>query len=110
MMTMYAQLLGSALDRREQLDVESTAGDALAELLRCRSDIHSEPHLKRRSGQALSGVAEQLAYDVALVGLARRLGIDCDLDHFDQPHRARHTLERALATRGVPLDDLNERT
>jgi hypothetical protein len=58
----------------------------------------------------MSEVADQLAYDVALVRLARSLGTEWDLCRFNQPLRERRTLERALGVRGIPLDNRGERS
>ena len=53
-------------------------------------------------------LADQLAYDIALIGLARCLDIEFDLDSFDQRQLERNRLERALETRGLGLDRLIE--
>ena len=49
-----------------------------------------------------------LAYDMALIGLARRLEIEFDLNSFDQRQLERNRLERALEARGLGLDRLIE--
>jgi hypothetical protein len=53
-------------------------------------------------------VADQLAYDIALIELAQGVGVDCDLFGFDQPPRERNRIEQALAARGLRLNDLDE--
>jgi hypothetical protein len=56
----------------------------------------------------LGDVTSQLEYDVALTSLARGLGIGFAIGRFDDGER--HRLERALVDRGLPLDQLGERT
>jgi hypothetical protein len=46
-----------------------------------------------------------LEYDVALITLARLLGLHSDVDSFDQPQKARLRLEQALADHGIRLND-----
>jgi hypothetical protein len=106
-MSMYTQLLEFALRERDQNDSRPASGVALADLARCRSGLLVD--VVAPGDSAMSEVADQLAYDVALVRMARSLGIDWDLGRFNQPLRERHTLERALAVRGIPLRDRGER-
>jgi len=98
---MYTQLLGFALDEHDDSDLPLAVGALRAELLRCRLRLLAEAS----SSDAIRTVTDQLAYDVALVGLAERLGIAWELGHFDQPVRERHSLERAVVARGIPLAD-----
>ena len=54
---------------------------------------------------APDAIADQLAYDVALVELSQRLGIEVDLTRFGQPRQERDRLEQALISRGIHLDE-----
>jgi hypothetical protein len=105
---MYTQLLGSALNQRRPADIGPTTADALAELFRCRRRLLVRTGASRQPGHGLGVVTDHLAYDVALVRLARSIAIDCDPSRFDQPQHERQTVERALVARGVPLDDLGD--
>jgi hypothetical protein len=107
-MSIYSQLLSAALERTDGSEDEPTTGDALASLLACRSKLENQPAKRTGSDWAAAALADQLAYDIALIGLAQRLDIDFDLDRFDQRQLERSRLERALAGRGLGLDQLIE--
>jgi hypothetical protein len=106
-MSVYSQLLGSALNQTPA-GQESTNGDVLAELLERRSRLGANLSLYSETDWAPDAIADQLAYDVALIGLSRRLGIEVDLTKFGQPKHERARLEQALVSRGIRLDGLNE--
>ena len=99
-MSMYSQLLAAALDTTTPPDDEPSTGAAWARLLRCRS----------RVGVPDASLVDHLAYDVALVELARLLGVECDASEFDRAEPARARLEGALSAQGVRLDDMECRT
>jgi hypothetical protein len=102
---MYAELLDAAFSERLRSGPPGATGERLAELLRCRSQLTtSTPSNNRVAG----AVADQLAYDLALIELAQGVGVDCDPLLFDQPLRERQRLEQALVSWGVPLNDLDE--
>ena len=107
-MSMYTQLLRTAIDERQRSDDRPTTGHALAEVLRCRGRL-SGGGGSSSAGWALARVADQLAYDIALIGLAQELHIECHVDGFDQPEPERARVEDALAARGIQLDDLASR-
>jgi hypothetical protein len=46
-------------------------------------------------------LANQVAYDVALIELARSVGIACDPASFELPELRRNEVNRELAARGV---------
>ena len=76
----------------------------LADVLRLRHAMDRRAsHNDGDAGWALQAVADQLAYDAALVRLARRRGIPTDPSRFDDPGRGRAELEEALLAVGVNL-------
>ena len=60
------------------------------------------------NGRVVVAVADQLAYDIALIEFAQGVGIDFDLEAFDQPQVERGRLEQALVSRGVSLRSFDE--
>jgi hypothetical protein len=106
-MSMYTELLRQALDDADERFGELTSGQLLARLLRCRSDLFEDASISPDLHGGLSAVATQLAYDAALVGFARQLGITSSAESFDQSQRERARLERALSSNGVSLDHLD---
>ncbi len=107
-MSIYSQLLSAALEQTDGSEDESTTGEALTKVLACRGKLEAQPAKRTGSDWAAAALADQLAYDIALIGLARRLGVDFDLDSFDQRQLERTRLERALENRGLGLDQLIE--
>jgi len=101
---MYARLLEAVLtDEGDPSPVVATRTPGpLAELVRLRHamDKHAE---RTDPGWALQAVADQLAYDAALVRLARKRGVPVDLGCFDVPEQGRDQLEQALVDKGVNL-------
>ncbi len=106
-MSMYTELLRQALEDSEVRYEELTSGQLLARLIRYRSELLEGTSGSSDMGGGLSTVATQLAYDVALVGFARQLGIACGPEAFDQPQQERTRLERALSSNGVDLNELD---
>jgi hypothetical protein len=104
---MYAYILEAALRERSQPTAQLTTGDALAVLLECRRFLGSIAS-PRSAGWGSTALANQVAYDLAIIDLARSIGLDCDAASFDQPQRRRIELERELISRGVALDDLDQ--
>ncbi len=86
-MTMYTQLLGSALDERGDTDSAPDIGEFISDFVRCRTRLHAGLTSTEESQPELLAVTNELAYDVALVRLARHLGIDCEVDWFERPLR-----------------------
>jgi hypothetical protein len=106
-MTIYTHLMGQALDEIESSRKGQTTGEALAELLRCRARLNSAAPSRTQAGWAPSAVADELAFDVSLMALARPHDLDCDPLRFERPQEERFRLEQGLAARGVRLDELN---
>jgi hypothetical protein len=105
-MPMYVQLLQAVLndevDPTSPVEPPARPVGPLAELTRLRHAIdkhaeHNDP------GWALQAVADQLAYDAALVRMGRKKEVRVELDSFDVPERGRAHLEQALIDRGVNL-------
>jgi hypothetical protein len=103
-MSMYADILQGAFQRRPATGGPPSVHDATWELLRCRRRLASTHPGNRLTGWAARAVAHQVAYDVALIELARCLGIACDPATFDRPVLRRKELDRQLAARGVAVD------
>jgi hypothetical protein len=104
-MSMYADILDKAFARRRGTLGPTNVHDAITELLECRGRLTStHPRDRFSGGWAARAVANQVAYDVALIKLARSVGIACDPATFDLPERRRNELDRQLEARGVHLD------
>jgi hypothetical protein len=99
---MYSQLLEAVLDYEEDPEVRTRSQGPLADVLRLRHAM--DRHATRTDpGWALQAVADQLAYDAALIRLARRRRIAADPTAFELPERGRAELEEALIAKGVNL-------
>jgi hypothetical protein len=99
---MYSQLLEAVLAYEEDPEARPRSQGPLADVLRLR---HAMDRRAARSdpGWALQAVADQLAYDAALIRLARRRGIAADPGSFEAPEQGRAGLEEALVAKGVNL-------
>jgi hypothetical protein len=104
--SIYVQLLGSALDQSHS-DEDTTIGEALAQLLECRNRLGANLSFYTGTDWAPAAVADQLAYDVSLVEFSRHLGIEVDPTKFGQPEHERARLERALVSRGICLEEFD---
>ena len=102
--SLYVELLGAALSEREQSDGAASAGEALAELVRCRRQVVKREGPQADRGWATTALAEQVAYDTAIARFARCVGVDCDPLRFGWPHDERKRTEWVLMSRGIPLD------
>jgi hypothetical protein len=101
-MSMYTHLLTAAMEERCPAAAEPTPDETLSTLLYCRDRLRSWAEETDWTSTAL---ADQVAHDIALIELARCVGIDCGLDTFDQPERRRLELSRELTARGIHLDE-----
>jgi hypothetical protein len=104
---MYANILDVALRDRSRSDTGMTTGETLAVVLACRQHLDSIDS-ERGMDWSSTALASQVAYDIALIDLARCVGLDCEPRSFDQPQERRAELERELASRGIRLDDLDQ--
>ena len=99
---MYTQLLEAVLANEADPATRSRSQGSVADVVRLRHVI--ERHAARTDPRwALQAVADQLAYDAALVRLARKRGIVAGPDTFTNPERGRAALEDALIAQGVEL-------
>ena len=103
---MYQRFLGMALDEASDGD-GLTSGEALVQLLLCRSQLHQRSDDPDRSSGAASALGEELDYDISLLRLARLLGIEVDVQAFSQPSIERSRLEDAIESHGIRLDELD---
>ncbi len=99
-MSMYTYLLSAAMEERRPAAVEPTPVEALSTLLHCRDRLHS---WGKETDWTSTALADQVAYDIALIELAQCVGIDCGIETFDQPERRRLELTRELTARGIDL-------
>jgi len=97
----YNELLAHVLAESERAQPGPSREQAHAEYLRCRRG--SAPAAWREPGLHWvdSALADEVAYDAALIRYARTLGLRCDTERFGWPHDERRTTERLLASRGA---------
>ena len=105
-MSMYAQFLSIALDQASHSDGPPTTGQALGRLIQCRNRTDGVRGENGDVGGAPDALSRELDYDVALITLARLIGIHSQVEAFDQPRTERLRLERALVDHGIRLDEL----
>ena len=101
---MYSQLLEAVLANEADPEARPRSQGPLADVMRLRhamdrraSQADGDP------GWAMQAVADQLAYDAALIRLARRRGIPTDPARFEIPEHGRAEIEEALIAMGVNL-------
>ncbi len=103
-MSMYTQLLDAAYGQRQPAEVGSTEDHAVEEVRRCRHELEEGVPPGEDPHTVSVVLALQIGYDVALLELARMIGIDTDPSRFEQPEQERERLERALGALGVILE------
>ena len=117
-MSMYVNLLSAALGQRPfaEADAEANAGaDAEPERYAIEEVRRRRAELERGVPPGTDGdavpllLAQQVGYDVALMELARAVGIDTGPDRFEQPQQERARLEQAIGERGISLDGRAQR-
>jgi len=102
-MSMYTQLLSAAIGQDPPEAADATERGAVDEVLQCRAELESVP--PSTDSDAVSAVlALEVAYDVALLRLARLVGVESDPDRFEQPQLERARVEGALRSRGISLE------
>jgi hypothetical protein len=105
---MYTHILEAALRERSQPDAGMTTDEALTVLCKCRQHLDSMVS-ERGMDWSSAALANQVAYDLALIDLAGCVGLDSDPSSFDQPEHRRMELEREVTSRGIRLDELDQR-
>lgn len=104
--SLHIDLLSAAIRTRNQSDGVPSIGEASAELERCRRQMVNNDQPRQGPGWSTEAIADQVAYDVALVRCAQSLEIDCDPDRFGWPEDERQPLERIFSSRVLPLVQL----
>jgi hypothetical protein len=102
-MSMYTQLLDAAL-KEVPLAVERTIDEDMSSVRDCHARLASNEKDDRTAEWSFSALANQVAYDLALIELARRVGIDCAIKTFQQPENRRTELMQELNSHGVVFD------
>ena len=102
-MSMYTQLLDAAVEQRGTVLVRTTKHSALDALWRRGGELNEDVPPATDPDAVTVVLAREIAYDVALLELARVWGIETDPSHFEQPRHERSRLEQALRDRGVTL-------
>jgi len=106
-MSIYSELLASAEGQRTPEEDGPVVGDAvLSQVLACRSQIDGRPP-GVGDDQLIGDLADNIAYDLALVSLCRSRGIGVDLARFDRPLVERRRLEEELKRLGLDVETLN---
>jgi predicted PP-loop superfamily ATPase len=103
-MSMYTQLLEAAFGQYPSTGSGATGRNPLDEVLRYRRELEEGVPKGVDPDTVPVVLALQIGYDVALLELARRVGIDSDPSHFEQPHQERERLEIALRALGISVE------
>jgi hypothetical protein len=96
---MYTRLLDTALRQRPLAEVGTTE-QALGEVARCRRELE-DGVASGLPDPVPVALALQIAYDMALMELARTVGVETDPAGFEQPLPERERLERAFRDLGI---------
>jgi hypothetical protein len=99
--SIYSQLLVAAMDSEARADRPADGGQLEADLARCRARLPHGEYAPEPTGGVTGAVADQLAYDLALLALCRHAGVTFDIAEFDRPATARYRLENALCEGGA---------
>ncbi len=102
-MSMYTQMLDEALGDLAPGDRRASEVSAVQVARRCRDEIAGEP-AGADDDIVPMVLAREIGYDVALLQLARLLGIESDPSRFSQPRQERARLEQARRDLGVDLE------
>lgn len=103
-MSMYTQLLEAAFAQRPAPGPGATEQDAHEEVLRSRGELQRGVPVGTEPDTVPVALALQIGYDVALLDLARLVGIDTEPERFEQPQQERERLERALGALGFTFE------
>jgi len=100
---MYTQLLRAACAQRERPGGHITRRLALAEVMRCRHELDEGRPPATDPDTVPVVLALEIGYDVALIELARIVGVDTDPSRFEQPQRERDRLEQVFNDLGIDV-------
>ncbi len=103
-MAMYTQLLAAAFVQHQASFDGAGEPQALDEVHRCRRELEEGIPPDEDADAVPVVLALQIAYDVALLELARVVGVDTDPSRFEQPQTERERLERAFGALGMRLE------
>jgi hypothetical protein len=103
-MSMYTQLLDAAFRQRPPAEPGAAERVAVDELHRARTEL-SKVDQEGADAEAVPVLlALEIGYDIALLEVAQRNGIQSDPSRFEQPQQERERLEGALRERGISLE------
>ncbi len=100
---MYTQLLDAAFRQRPPTGPDAAAL-AVDELLRARTELSKADQEDVDAETVPVILALEIGYDIALLEVAQRNGIESDPSRFEQPQQERERLEDALRKRGICLE------
>jgi hypothetical protein len=103
-MSMYTHLLGAACGQHGPRNRGNDDDVALAEARRCRTALRAGLPPGPDPDAVPVVLALEIGYDVALIELAGKIGVQTDPSCFEQPERERERLEEAFAALGIDLD------
>jgi hypothetical protein len=103
-MSMYTHLLDAARGQRGSRTRGNGGDVALAEAKRCRSELRAGLPPGPDPDAVPVVLALEIGYDVALIELAEKLGVQTDASRFERPEHERERLEKEFAALGVDLD------
>ena len=101
--SMYSDLIEAALADPGGTDDRASTSRAVAEVVRCRHRLDTAGWREADRQGVDAVLADEVAYDVALVRYARSLGVECDTHGFGWPHTGRRRIEELLVSRGIDL-------
>jgi hypothetical protein len=78
------------------------------ELHRARTELSKVDHVGADTETVPILLALEIGYDIALLEVAQRNGVQSDPSRFEQPQQERERLERALRDRGISLEVSSE--
>jgi hypothetical protein len=103
-MSMYRDLLAVAVQAGDWGEDGRPSSDVLlAHLADCRERLAAQGPGAGPLPGVVGDLALQLEYDLTLMQLCIVVGVDHDIERFDQPVFERQRLERALHDQGVDL-------
>ena len=107
-MSMYTHLLHAAIGERALVTMHPSSHSALNAVRRCHRDLAEDVHLGTDPDAVPVVLAREIAYDIALMELATVMGVETDVERFEQPRQERARLEHALRERGVSLPESDD--